>query len=196
MNTHFDTVAKNIGERRSIKPKTFNGKTIADEAIKKLLQLATHAPNHGDTEPWHFEVFSGNGVRRFCERHAELYKAITDPVKYDKTKYDKIIVNGSKASHIIIVIMQRGSLPKIPAWEEIAAASAAVQNILLGATAMGIASFWGTGGLVHNPVMKTLFNLKEEDQIVASIFLGYSDTVPKERHSTPAEEKTTWNRIW
>jgi hypothetical protein len=42
--------------------------------------------------------------------------------------------------------MKRSRLPKIPAIEEIEPVACAVQNILLGATALNIASFWSTGG--------------------------------------------------
>jgi hypothetical protein len=41
---------------------------------------------------------------------------------------------------VIIAIMKRGNLPKIPAFEEMAATSCAVQNLLLGATALDMAT--------------------------------------------------------
>ena len=80
--------------------------------------------------------------------------------------------NGDLASHLIIAIMQRGGSPKIPVLEEIAATAIAVQNILLGATAAGIASFWSTGGMTHHPVMKDFLQLKEEDIVMESFVLG------------------------
>ena len=71
--------------------------------------------------------------------------------------------------------MKRVPNHKIPEVEEVAAASAAIQNLLLAATAHGVASFWSTGGLTHHPALKQEFNLGEEDIILGIIYLGYSD---------------------
>jgi nitroreductase len=48
-----------------------------------------------------------------------------------------------------------------------------VQNLLLGATALGLASFWGTGAVIDVPEVKQLVGLRPEDEIVALIYLGW-----------------------
>src|SRR4029434_8097695 len=141
-----EIIADIIKNRRSVKPVKMNGKKIPDEQVRELLKLANWAPTHGRTEPWRFIVYSGNNVKQFCHQHAELYKAHTPVEKFEQANYDKHLHNGDLASHIIIAIMQRGDLPKIPALEEMAATAIAIQNILLGATAAGIASFWRACG--------------------------------------------------
>ena len=88
--------------------------------------------------------------------------------------------------------MQRGALPKIPALEEIAATAIAIQNILLGATAAGIASFWSTGGMAHHSVMKHFLQLKEEDIVMSILYLGYSDEQIEGKRQTQIEEKVIW----
>ncbi|RYD84352.1 MAG: nitroreductase, partial [Sphingobacteriales bacterium] len=99
---------------------------------------------------------------------------------------------GNNASHVIIAYMKRGSNPNIPAVEELAAASAAVQNILLAATALNIGSFWSTGGATLKPTMKEFLGLAEEDQVLGLLYLGYSDQHPEGRRVTPIEEKVKW----
>src|SRR6266550_3413790 len=163
MNHLFSVISGIIENRRSIKPAKMNGKKIPDEQIRELLKLANWAPTHGRTEPWRFIVFPGEKVKEFCFRHAELYKENTPAENFVQATYDKQLHNGDLASHIIIGIMQRGNNPKIPALEEIAATAVAMQNILLGAAAADIASFWSTGGMTHQPAMKTLLELKQED---------------------------------
>ena len=137
MDNKFSILADIIKNRRSIKPAKMNGKIIPDELVKDILLLADWAPTHGRTEPWRFVVYSGNKVKEFCRQHAELYKANTTAETFKQESYDKLLHNGDLASHITIAIMQRGNLPKIPVLEEIIATSAAIQNILLGATALG-----------------------------------------------------------
>jgi nitroreductase len=192
MNDRFEIIASIIKNRRSIKPVKMNGKKIPDEQVRELLKLANWAPTHGRTEPWRFIVYSGNKVKEFCYQHAELYKTHTPKEKFEQANYDKQMHNGDLASHLIIAIMQRGGSPKIPALEEIAATAIAVQNILLGATAAGIASFWNTGGMTHRPVMKDFLQLKEEDIVMSLLYLGYTDEQMEGKRQTEIEQKVMW----
>jgi len=192
MNQSFSILSDIIKNRRSMKPGKMNGTKIPDDQVKEILKLANWAPTHGRTEPWRFVVYSGDNVKEFCRQHAELYKANTAPEKFDQANYDKQFHNGDLASHIIIAIMQRGSLPKIPALEEIAATAIAVQNILLGATAAGITSFLSTSGMTHHPAMKDFLQLKQEDVVLGILYLGYSDEKVQGKRQTEIEEKVTW----
>jgi nitroreductase len=192
MNDRFEIIASIIKNRRSIKPVKMNGKKIPDEQVMELLKLANWAPTHGRTEPWRFIVYSGNKVKEFCRQHAELYKTHTAKEKFEQANYDKQMHYGDLASHLIIAIMQRGSSPKIPALEEIAATAIAVQNILLGATAAGMASFWSTGGMTHHPVMKDFLHLKEADTVMSLLYLGYTDELMEGKRQTEIEQKVMW----
>jgi nitroreductase len=194
MNHTFSTLQKIIQSRRTVKPPQMNGQQVPDEQVKQLLALADWAPTHGNTEPWRFRVYAKDKVKAFCLSHAELYKADTAPDKYMQEKYDKLLHMGDQVSHLIVAIMQRGNLPKIPALEEIAATSCAVQNLLLGATALGISSYWGSGGMAYHPAMKKMLQLREEDLVLGILYLGYTDKpVPEGKRLIPLEEKVEWN---
>lgn len=192
MNEVFSTISAVIKNRRSIKPAKMNGKKIPNEQVKEVLKLANWAPTHGRTEPWRFIVYSDDKVKQFCYQHAELYKANTPVEKFEQGIYDKQLHNGDLASHIVIAIMQRGDVPKIPALEEIAATAIAIQNILLGATAAGIASFLSTSGLTHHPAMKNFLQLKDDDVVMGIVYLGYSDEKMEGNRRTEMDEKATW----
>jgi len=194
MNDRFSIVADVIRNRRSMKPVKMNGKKIPDEQVAELLKLANWAPTHGRTEPWRFVVHCGDEVKKFCHQHAELYKLHTSPEKFDQANYEKQLHNGDLASHVILVFMQRGNLSKIPALEEIAATAMAIQNILLGATATGIASFLSTGGMTHEPAMKEFLHLSEEDVILGILYLGYTDGRNEGKRQTEIDDKTVWHR--
>ena len=158
-----------------------------------MLALADWAPTHGLTEPWRFKVYAGSTIQEFCLAHAELYKQRTNPEKYLQEKYEKLLHMGDQASHVIVAYMQRGNLPKIPALEEIAATSCAIQNLLLGASALGIASYWGSGGMAYHPAMKEMLHLREEDVVLGILYLGYSDIPASEgKRLVPLEEKVEW----
>lgn len=65
-----------IKNRRSVFPDQFEpGKQAPAEFIQQILENATWAPNHGHTEPWHFSVFTGNGLKKLAQFQSELYKS-------------------------------------------------------------------------------------------------------------------------
>ena len=193
MNNHFQILGDIIKNRRSLKPAKMNGKKIPDGQVKELLQLANWAPTHGRTEPWRFIVYSGDQVKKFCRQHAELYKTHIPPQKFEQATYDKQLHNGDLASHIILAIMQRGNLQKVPVIEEIISVAMSIQNILLGATAAGIASFLSTGGMTHHHVMKNFLQLREEDIFMGILYLGYSDEHLEGKRQAGIEEKIAWH---
>ena len=193
MNQEFEILSGIIRNRRTVKPQTMNGKRIPDEQVSELLALADWAPTHGNTEPWRFYVYAGDGVARFCQQHAELYRQHVAEERFTVAGYEKLLHMGDKASHVIVAVMRRGDLPKIPALEEIAATSAAIQNLLLGAQASGIAAYWGSGGMAYQPPMKDLLGLREEDLVLGVLYLGYSDEPARPgRRNTGAEQKIHW----
>lgn len=188
----FNVLQDIITSRRSTKPAVLNGRKIDDQQIQQLLSLANWAPTHANTEPWRFIVYSGDAVRQFCHQHAQLYRQNTPPEKFNEAKYEKQLHNGDKASHLIAVYMQRGSNPNITELEEICATAAAVQNILLGAEALGLAVLWSTGGSTLAPAMSTYLSLGEEDRMIGLLYIGYTDEPVKPGRRLPVESKTKW----
>lgn len=189
----LDTVSEVIKSRRSTGWAKMNGQTIPNELVQQILELATWAPNHGKTEPWKFFVYTGEAMKEFGRQHAALYTANTPEEKFQEATAQRLEHNVDKASHVVIAAMARGINDKIPVLEEIAAASAAIQNLLLGATAAGIATFWSTGGLILHPAMKTHLGLGEHDTVLGMLFMGYTDEPAREGvRSKPAAETIIW----
>ena len=193
VNDQFELLKTIISSRRSVGWAKMNGKVIPDETINKLLSLAHWAPTHGRTEPWLFYVYGGEALKQFGKAHADLYWEHTAEDKRQEATREKLEHNVDKASHLLVAVMKRGENPKIPQVEEVAAASAAIQNILLGATALGIASFWSTGGMAHTHALKEHLHLGHDDIIMGLIFLGYTDEPAKEGvRNSAITEKVKW----
>jgi nitroreductase len=189
---------KNLQEiitgRRSTKPSLMNGKKIDEASVHHLLELADWAPTHGRTEPWRFIVYTGESLQQFCVQHAGLYQAHTDEDKFTTAKYQGIIQQAEKVSHLVLVYMKRQPTQKIPLVEEIAATAAAIEHILLGAQALGIAVLWSTGGMTHHESMKKMLALADDDLIMGLLYLGYTDEPATEgKRNIPLSEKISWN---
>lgn len=168
-----------------------NGAAIEDSTIEKLIALADWAPTHGRTEPWRFYIWGGEKVAAFCKDHADMKRAASTELTEDA--YNNLISMGDKCSHVLLAVVRRGDLPKIPPMEETAATAAAIQNLLLGAESLGISAYWGTGGSVLQQEMKSYLKLREEDHVIGALYLGYSDEPAKEgMRKTPLAEKIKW----
>jgi nitroreductase len=184
------TVSNIIKERRTIDPDVFNGKIVADDIIQKMMEAANWAPNHGQTEPWDFIVFKGENCKKFGEIHAELFKQNTAPEHFLQKKYDKLLHRADNCSHVIICTNKRGNSKNIPALEEICATSAAIQNMLLAATEHHVATFWSTGGMMHEDCFKRYFNYSAEDTVLGVIYVGYTNQpIPEGRRNTDGRAK-------
>lgn len=183
-----------IKKRRNIVPELLNGQKIDREIIEEILEAANWAPTHKRTEPWRFIVYEYEKTKDFGQLHADTYKENTPEEDFLENKYNKILNRASKASHLIVAYVKRTEGTSIPIEEEIAATAAAVQNMLLLATAHQISVHWGTGGMCYHPAMKEALSLEEDDFILGWLFFGRTDDYDavKPKRITPIKDKIKW----
>ena len=182
-----------IKSRRTIDPDLFTGETIPNELIEEMLEAANWAPTHGFTEPWRFVVYNRDTAPVFGEFHAELFKSLTPIEQFLEKKYEKIKFRSKNCSHVIICVNKRGDKSNIPETEELAATSAAIQNMLLVATAHQIGTFWSTGGMCYHDAFKKYFGFAEADKVVGILYIGkYSIENPSGKRNSGWKEKTIW----
>ena len=192
MEYNVDEVNRLIRKRRSVFPKQFaNEQSVPEEIVNQILENATWAPTHGLTEPWHFIVFTGAGLKKLADFQSELYKA-TAGEKFKENKYQNLVVNPLKASHVIAICMKRDPDKKIPEVEEIESVAAAVQNIYLTVTAYGLGGYWTTGGITYNEKAKEFFGLGEDDKLLGFFYLGQVAVPSPDGKRKSIEEKVQW----
>lgn len=196
MDINYDTKIINhlIRNRRSVFPDQFaTGKTIPDEIIEQILENATWAPSHGLNEPWHFTVFTGNGLQQLADFQSELYRKEAGD-RFAEKKYEKLKRQPMRASHIIAIGMKRKPNTKIPEIEDIEAVACAVQNIYLSITAYGLGGYWTTGGITYYESARTFFGLNAEDRLLGFFYIGYIATPSSTGKRTGIHEKVSWIR--
>jgi nitroreductase len=193
---HYDVAAINhlIKNRRSVFPDQFvPGKQVPVRIIEQILENATWAPNHGQTEPWHFTVFTGSGLQKLADFQTKLYKEEAGE-NFRESKYQKMQLQPLKASHIIAIGMERSLEKKIREIEEIEAVACAVQNIYLSVCAYGLGGYWTTGGITYMEKAKSFFSLKDQDKLLGFFYIGYIATPSVASKRKPISEKVTWVR--
>ena len=178
--------------RRSVFPDQFiSGKKIPDDIVMQLLENANWAPTHKRTEPWRFVIFTGEGLKKFAEYQAELYKKNAGE-KFKQGKYEKLLTTPLLCSHIIAIGMKRSGL--IPEIEEVEAVACAVENLFLSMTAYGLGGYWSTGGVTYMDEAKSFFELNENDKLLGFFYLGYVQTPSVQQTRQPVSEKIIWVR--
>lgn len=187
-----EAVLQTIRERRTIKPKEFLQETISDEIIQEILESANWAPNHGKTEPWRLTVFTGNGIDKYVKTIEKVFAETPDHLKKPE-KLAKWTGNAPYASHIIAFGVKRTENCALPHVEEVCAVACAAQNMMLMATAHGVASYWSSG-IAHMPTSAAEFGLDgAEDQMLGFLHLGMVDSgIEVGDRKTSVDTKVTW----
>ena len=167
---------------------------VPKELIEKIIEAGTLAPNRYLTEPWRFFVISGEGRNRLSRVMEDIViqSGIDSESEEGKKKLEKERNKPFRAPVIISVAAEVTENEKVLRLEELGAVYAAIQNMLLTAHGLGLAGYWKTGNACYDPKMKEFFGLKEKDEVLAFIYLGYSDMEKKPTHKKSAAELTKW----
>lgn len=144
-------------------------RTVEPELIEQLCTLATWAPNHKRTWPWKFASFTGEGRAKL----GEAFVADMTAADFgDEGKRAKTLTKYTRTPNVLVVASAPHDNPMLHT-ENTYAVAAGVQNLLLGATAAGLASFWSTPPIADGSAALSLCGFEPGDQIVAVIYLGW-----------------------
>jgi len=160
-----------IHKRRSIFPATYTGAIVDDEVIRQILENANQAPSHRHTEPWRFHVVTGEALGSLADFFQSTYKELMTGDQFKERKYNKLKINPTKSSHVIILTMQRDLEESVPEWEEIAAVSCAIQNIYLSVTAAGLGGYWSSPKMMIDHIHRHI-DLAEGESCLGFFYIG------------------------
>ncbi|MCT4562210.1 MAG: nitroreductase [Crocinitomicaceae bacterium] len=192
MRFNLSEITDVIRQRRTIYPEQFTSRKVQKEQVELLLNNAIWAPTHGKTQPWKFTVFQDEALQALSDFQAKTYLENTPADGQNDMKLAKLINRPLLASVVIAVHLNRDPESRISELEETEAVAAAIQNILLTATAYGLGSFWATPGVIHAPQAKDFFNLTEHDKCLGLIYLGYVKEEWPKGQRKPIEYLTEW----
>jgi nitroreductase len=158
------------------------------DLVAELCGLATWAPNHKKTWPWRFAIFTGDGRARLGTTMADEMERVGfgDDVKRAKTRTKYLRTPAT------LVVGCAAHDDEMLHAENRDAVAAGIQNLLLGATTIGLATFWSTPALTQPPAVLRLCGFAPDDRIVGVIYLGWAaqPAVAPERPRLPITHVT------
>ncbi|MFC4950624.1 nitroreductase family protein [Pseudonocardia sp. GCM10023141] len=157
--------------------------------LRELLLAAGSAPDHGRLRPWRFIAIEGASLGplgdAFASAHAERDPAATD-VELGRSRSKPL-----RAPLIVVVVACPREHPKVPAWEQRAAAVCAAHGLTLAAHAVGFGAMWRTGWYGDAPKVRAHLGLLDTEDVTGWIYLGTPRGNPPPPR--PAEEPpVTW----
>lgn len=153
-----------IKKRRSVRE--YTGEPIPKEDLKRIVNAGRLAPTGSNRQRWDFII-------------------VTDQEKIKRLS--KAGAWSAKAGAMIAVVMD----PSTKYWVE--DGSAAIENMLLAATALGYGSCWLQGNAKpHEMEFKLLLNIPENLNLLSLIPIGIPTVLPQSPEKKPLEAVLHW----
>ena len=164
---------------------------VAREVIEQLLLAGAQAPNHHNVRPWRFVVLTGKARERLGDLFAELLsEAQPDlpPAGLEKERAKPL-----RAPLLIAVGVDRPEEARVSELENICAAAAACENILLAAHALGMEGIWRSGAQTTNKRVKSFLGLDPGQHLIAFLYLGFpADVAHVDAERQSFVDRTVW----
>jgi nitroreductase len=207
-----DAAAKVIHDRRSIRH--YTDEPVSEEDLEMILEAARQAPSGENAQPWRFiivkdpdtrkqlgAIAGGGSGRRFTaefvtEKMQERFSSLEDEQK-KKAIFEKLTSGRVSAfladAPVSIVVCGRKDV-----WDLPYDTSAAMENMLLMAAALGLGACWVIASCIDirdEERMKDLLEVPEGVKIVSVIAVGQPARSPRPRPRLPMNE-LVYSEVW
>jgi nitroreductase len=196
---------KAILDRRSVRE--FTPEPVSDEDLDKILEAARQAPSGENAQPWRFIIVKdealrkkmgaiggGGSGRRFTaefvtkkmqERFANLQDEAKKKAAFEKLTSGQVSAFMAEAPVNIVVCGKKD------VWDMPYDTSAAIENILLMVTALGLGACWVIAPCIDirdEERMKALLGIPEGYKAVSVLSVGHQTREHRPRPRLPIKE--------
>jgi nitroreductase len=155
-------------------------------SLELILASAVRAPDHGRLRPWRFVV-----VRAAARAHLGELLAAQLQRQHAQVAAETLERERSKAFRaplIVVVGADVNSAVKIPVIEQVLAAGAAAEAMMLAAVALGFNAMWKTGAAAYDDTVKQALGFEPHDAIVGFLYLGTEAGPPAPEAPSPWQD--------
>lgn len=172
-----------IYRRRAVRE--YRPDPVGEEVIRKILDAANWAPSAMNLQQWEFLVVSGKKLAEMGKNYAKIIEWFTCDWKPGEVRgsmkredFIRFAATYGNAPLVIVVLTDGHAQPNY-AKANLESASAAMENMLLAATALGLGTCWMTGPLYDEKYLRMLLAIPDSREIVAVTPIGYPEKIPE-----------------
>jgi len=203
--TLTDATMKAIQDRRSVREFTID--PVSDQELDLILEAARQAPSGENAQPWRFiivkdetmrkkmgAIAGGGSSRRFTAEYVtkkmqERFSSLQDEEK-KKAAFEKL-TSGQVSAFMAQAPVNIVVCGKKDVWDMPYDTSAAIENILLMVTALGLGACWVIAPCIDirdEERMKALLGIPEGYKAVSVISVGHQTRPHRQRPRLPVNE--------
>jgi nitroreductase len=203
--TLADATMKVIQERRSVRE--FTPEPVADQDLDQILEAARQAPSGENAQPWRFIVVKdealrsrmgaiagGGSGRRFTaefvtKKMQERFASLQDEAKR-KAAFEKL-TSGQVSAFMATAPVNLVVCGKKDVWDTPYDTSAAIENILLMVTGLGLGACWVIAPCFDardEERLKALLGIPEGYKAISVISIGHQTRPHRQRPRLPIHE--------
>ncbi len=175
--------ARTLRGRRTIDQ--FIQTPVAEELVRKAIEVATWAPNHYVTEPWRFILPGPETIERILDLCADMVAAKKGPELAEHKRKE-----WSRKPGWLVITCPRND-DELREREDYAACCAAVQNFMLYLWKAGIGSKWTTGPITRDDRFFEIIGADTDGVfVVGMLWFGYPKITPEQSRKSLDEVLT------
>ncbi|MRS11611.1 MAG: nitroreductase family protein [Actinobacteria bacterium] len=171
-----------IRQRRSIR--VFDGRPVDPALIDRLVEAATYAPSRWNIQPWHFHIATNDARRRVAETMAMNTQYVEEALASmgpEMVEYAARFYADLGRAPVVIGISSPLADDRYDAMDDAVSVGAALENFLLAATSLGLATCSLSAPAWVRSQLAQVFEIPEGSELRSMIVVGYADEVPREK---------------
>lgn len=158
---------------------------VPEEEIRKILDAANQAPSAMNLQQWGFIVVTKKDtIREMGVSFGAIIRELTrnrppSPGREALSREEFIrFAESYGGAPVVIVVLTDVADTDDFRRANLESASAAMENLLLAATALGLGTCWMTGPLRDEKALRRILAIPEDRELVAITPLGYPAAIP------------------
>ncbi len=193
-----------IAGRRSIR--RYTDRPVEPEKLRAVLTAACQAPSAANAQPWAFVVVQEPELRArlaelILESHDRYYSDVRVLLPGEEMSglRARFAGLGGAPVYVVACVHRRRSYvrpdhaARVRPWDLVSVA-AAMQNLLLAASALGLGACWLGGPTLRADALKARLGIPADVEVIGVTPLGYPDESPGPRPRLPLEEVVHFDR--
>ena len=180
-----EAIQKLISTRSHTSPRRLVSPGPTAEQTDTLFTLAASAPDHGLLVPRRFVIVPTGRRHQLAEAFALAL------VERDSKATDEQMSDARKKAYrspflAIAIVRHKQCKPDIPQLERMISMGAAIQNMLIGANAMGLGSALTSGRAMSSMPLRKLLAIQEHEHAICCVNIGTIELIKPRSRTHPS----------